>query len=231
MTRQQDILAVLFDLDGTLVDTAADFVAVLETLCEEAGHESPSVADIHHTVSSGARALVSLAFSLEPGEAGFEEKRQRLLELYRRQIRQTRAQLYPGMTELLDWLEQNGFCWGVVTNKPRPFSEDLMAALDPASRCAVLVCPEDVSRTKPDPEPLFLACKQLVIEPDQAIYIGDHPRDIEAGQQAGMSSLAAAWGYLPLTPPLESWNADRIIEQPLDIRQWLQHHSHRNTTR
>ena len=219
--------AVLFDLDGTLVDTAPDFIAVLTRLCRRENVSPPSPAAVHATVSSGARALVSLAFALEPGNGRFQALLTALLDDYERQLLNTRAQLYPQMELLITLLEQHSVPWGVVTNKPERFSRPLLGALGLLQRCPVLVCPDHVGQTKPHPEPLLLACHLTGTKPGRSFYIGDHPRDIEAGKAAGMTTIAAAFGYLPESPDISEWRADLIANSTGDIINYFwpaQHH-------
>lgn len=217
-TDSRQIDAVLFDLDGTLVDTAPDFTAVLHQLCADQGVLPPTDSAILATVSSGARALVELAFQLTPGARGFDTLLQTLLNTYAVQLQETRSTLFPGMDELLRTLEHKGIPWGVVTNKPERFSVPLLAKLSLGQRCAVLICPDHVSQSKPHPEPLLLACERLGCRPQQAIYVGDHPRDIEAGNAADMQTIAAAYGYLPPHPPITDWGADHIAKTVAEIR-------------
>jgi 2-phosphoglycolate phosphatase len=213
--------AVLFDLDGTLLDTAPDFRAVLHAMCLRHGIAPPDDAAIHATVSSGARALVQLAFDLTESQPAFAALLDDLLGRYAIQIKHSAAILYPGMTGLLAGLQAKNIPWGVVTNKPLRFSEPLLAALDLSARCAVLICPDHVRQSKPSPEPLLLACSKLDCNPGQSIYIGDHPRDIDAGRAAGMTTIAAAYGYLPNHPPVQDWQADFIADQVNDIADYL----------
>jgi len=215
------IQTMLFDLDGTLMDTAADFNAVLHTMCEQDGLTPPDEMQVHQTVSSGARALVHLAYGIEESAPDFARLYQLLLALYGERIQDTRASLYPGMATLLDTLESRDIAWGVVTNKPLAYTEVLMHRLDLTDRCRILICPEHVTNTKPDPEPVLLACSSLQRPVQTAVYVGDHPRDIEAGRAAGMLTIAAAYGYLPAAPPLDEWGADIIAHSVDDISQWL----------
>lgn len=203
---------VLFDLDGTLIDTAADFADILQQMTEQAELPSIEFAAIHQTVSNGARALVELAFGINQEHPDFEPRLNTLLDLYAQRILQTEATLYPGMDALLGQMEQSGIPWGVVTNKPERFSRPLLASLNLLNRCSTLVCPDHVTYSKPHPEPLLLACQQLGIAPHNAIYVGDHPRDIDAGRAAGMYTIAVRYGYLPASPPVEQWQADLIVE-------------------
>lgn len=209
----QPIAAVLFDLDGTLIDTAPDFIRIVQKMCAEEGVTAPSAAQIRSQVSEGARAMVRL---IRP-ELGWDDPallayRQRFLQEYAEQIAVDTA-LFDGMQTLLESLEQRQIAWGIVTNKPRDLSVLLLEALDLTQRCAVLVCPEDVSRSKPDPEPMFLAAAQLGVTAEQIVYVGDHPRDIDAGRAAQMPTVLAAYGYLPpeRASNLEDWQADHIV--------------------
>ncbi len=213
--------AVLFDLDGTLLDTAADFADVVQQMTVQAARPAIEFMAIHKTVSNGARALVELAFEIQPGHPDFEERFETLLSLYAQRILTTKATLYPGMDTLLLQLEKAGIPWGIVTNKPERFSRPLLESLGLSTRCSTLICPDHVSQSKPHPEPLLLACKQLNINPQDAIYVGDHPRDIDAGRAAGMYTIAVRYGYLPDTPPVEQWQADLVVESVEHIRQRL----------
>lgn len=211
--------AVLFDLDGTLIDTAADFIRIIQNMC----HDKPCAiidADLIRTqVSEGARAMVKLVYpELEVDDPIFLAHRQHFLDLYGADIA-VDTDLFNGMYPLLEQLEAKNIPWGIVTNKPRGLSEALLAALNLTERCAVLVCPEDVSNTKPDPEPMYLAAKQLNIEPTEIIYVGDHPRDIDAGRNANMYTILAAYGYLPLQhkDDLTAWRADCIVNNVSEL--------------
>lgn len=215
------IAAVLFDLDGTLVDTAPDFTAVLHQLCADQGISPPNDTAILATVSSGARALVELAFQVAPGARGFDTLLQTLLNQYMTQLQNSGSVLFPGMDELLNELERKDILWGIVTNKPERFSVVLLQQLALDKRCAVLICPDHVSQSKPHPEPLLLACERLGLAPQNTVYIGDHPRDIEAGKAAGMPTIAAAYGYLPTSPPVGTWGAEYIATTVADIRHCL----------
>lgn len=208
--------AVLFDLDGTLLDTAADFIAVLQRLCTAEGVSAPSEAAIRHTVSDGARALIQLAFGGSEGEAEFERLRQALLDDYRQNLA-VHSCFFPGLDQALQQLEQAGIAWGIVTNKPSEYAEPLIEQLGLKERCAVLLCPDHVGERKPHPESLFLACERIGCEAKEAIYIGDHPRDIEAGRRAGMDTIACAYGYVPIDSDIRDWGADHIMERSEDL--------------
>lgn len=212
--------AMLFDLDGTLIDTAPDFAVVVNRLL--AAHNKPALAfeEIRATVSKGARALVTLAFDLQADEPGFEALRLQLLDLYADHLA-VESCLFAGMDSLLETLEARNIAWGIVTNKPRAYAEPILQALALSKRCQALVCPDDVSQTKPHPEPLFLACSQLDCEPANSVYVGDHRRDIEAGREAAMTTVAAAYGYIEESDPAHSWGADYLVNSAAEIHALL----------
>ncbi|WP_171494721.1 HAD family hydrolase [Acinetobacter bereziniae] len=213
--------AVLFDLDGTLIDTAADFIRIIQDMCRNEGRAVVDADLIRTQVSEGARAMVKLVYpELEVDDPVFLAHRQHFLDLYGADIA-VDTDLFAGMYPLLAELESNEIPWGIVTNKPRWLSESLLQALNLTERCAVLVCPEDVKQTKPDPEPMYLAAKQIDIAPEQCIYVGDHPRDIDAGRNAQMYTILVAYGYLPLQykDDLSTWQADCIVDNVDELHQ------------
>ncbi|ENV34802.1 HAD family hydrolase [Acinetobacter gerneri] len=213
--------AVLFDLDGTLIDTAADFIRIIQDMCKEEGRAVVAADLIRTQVSEGARAMVKLVYpELDVNDPVFLAHRQRFLDLYGADIA-VDTDLFEGMYPLLAELEAHQIPWGIVTNKPRWLSEALLKALNLTERCAVLVCPEDVSKTKPDPEPMYLAAKQIQIAAEDCIYVGDHPRDIDAGRAANMYTILAAYGYLPLEykDDLNAWKADCIVQNVKELQQ------------
>jgi len=220
-TLQTGIECVLFDLDGTLIDTAADFVQVVNSLMDEEGVPRIDPHRIGQTVSDGARGLIRLAFKLELGQAGFDRLLQRLLDLYYQQLLQTQAVLYPGLDELLKKFAANGLPWGIVTNKPEKYSQRLLEQLRLTERCNVLVCPDHVTNRKPHPEPLLLACEKLAVDRDRTVYVGDHIRDIQAAKNADLIAIAAAYGYLGENDRIEEWNADFVIQTSNDLEGLL----------
>ncbi len=207
------IACVLFDLDGTLIDTAPDFVVVMESLLREYGAAEISESCVRQTVSDGARALVKTGFSMEESDPGFGERRQRLLDLYGEQLQTTRSALYPGMDDLLVRLETAEIPWGIVTNKPEQYAVPLLRKLRLLERCGALICPDHVSATKPDPESILLACDRLGADPERTVYIGDHLRDMQAAKNADVIAVAAAWGYLSADCRVEEWPADFILRE------------------
>lgn len=223
------VQAVLFDLDGTLIDTAPDFIRIIGLMCQQAQIQVPADELIRAQVSEGARAMVQLIYpDLEINSPELLAIRQQFLDIYQHNIAVDTC-LFAQMDNLLDALDTLGLPWGIVTNKPRGLSELLLAALNLTTRCQVLVCPEDVTHSKPHPEPMYLAAQQLGIAPEHIIYVGDHPRDIDAGRAAGMPTVLAAYGYLPpaYRDDLEAWQADHIVytvEQLIELIHHANHH-------
>jgi N-acetyl-D-muramate 6-phosphate phosphatase len=213
---------VLFDLDGTLLDTAPDLAAALNAVLREQGRPALPFDDIRPVVSHGTTGLLGLGFGLRPGEDEFESLRQRLLTIYAADLsRHTR--LFPGMDQVLDHIEAQGMNWGVVTNKPSWLTEPLMANLGLSERAACIVSGDTTPQRKPDPEPMLHACHLAGSEAAQCIYIGDAERDIEAGRRAGMKTLAASFGYIGSDEDIAAWGADGIVDTPADILAWLTH--------
>ena len=204
------LAAVFFDLDGTLADTAGDFIPVVQTLRAEAGLAPLPPQRIRASVSNGARGLVTLALGLAEGEGDFEHWRQRLLTLYGG-ILGTHATLFPGLRELIARLGEAGIAWGIATNKPRLYTVPLLERLAIEPPPVSVVCPEDVSERKPHPESLARNCLEAGCTPGQAVYVGDHVRDIEAGRRAGVYTIAAAYGYIEPGDDPAGWGADALV--------------------
>jgi phosphoglycolate phosphatase len=217
----QPVRIVLFDLDGTLADTAPDLAEALNYALQRQGREPLPYAQIRPEVSHGAAALIRLGFGLEPGDEGFDTARRDLLDHYKENIaRKTR--LFPGMDEVLDRLEQNGIRWGIVTNKPAWLTEPLMEGLGLAQRAACIVSGDTTANKKPHAEPILHAC--LLAgghSPGECLYVGDAQRDIESGRNAGTATLIALFGYLGQHDHPEEWQADGSIEDPRQILEWL----------
>ena len=209
-TLPNKLRAVIFDLDGTLVDTADEFVPVVQALRAEHGREPMDPERIRASVSNGARALVMLGLDIDDSDPIFEPNRLRLLELYQ-DVLGSLAQPYPGITQLLVELEKRGIAWGISTNKPRYLTEPLLKSLDIQPPPASVVCPDDIAHRKPHPESLYRNCRDLDCAPHEAIYIGDHLRDVEAGRGAGMYTVAAAYGYIEPDDDPASWGADALV--------------------
>jgi phosphoglycolate phosphatase len=216
-TLATSIECVLFDLDGTLVDTAPDFFSVVNKLLKENDKAPISEQSIHETVSDGARALVKLAFQIESDHDNFENLNQRLLDLYDEELEMTAATLYPGISELLDELERTGVQWGIVTNKPEKYTLKLLSKLSLLPRCKCVICPDHVEHRKPHPEPLFLAMTKLNATSERTVYLGDHIRDIQSAKNADVMAIAAAYGYIASDNHPEQWYADFIVRESNQI--------------
>ena len=212
--------AVLFDMDGTLLDTAPDFVAVCQSML--AARDLPPVDDqlIRDVVSGGARAMVSATFDLEVGAEGFEALRLEFLERYQQHCA-VLSKPFDGMLELLSDIEASRLIWGVATNKPVIFAEPIMQQLNLAERSAVLVCPDHVPRSKPAPDMLLLACEKIGVAPADVLFVGDDARDIEAGRAAGCKTAAVTYGYIHPEDNPRHWGADVVVDHPLELRAVL----------
>lgn len=212
---------ILFDLDGTLLDTEPDFTLILNHLLQQHDQEPVSAAKVRETVSNGARALISLGFGITEDNPNFRFLLKDLLELYEKKIPDTQGRLFEGIAPLLAKITDENCQWGIITNKPKRFTLPLLRALPEFQSCAAIICPEDVKIAKPDPEGLMLACTQTNCLPSEAIYVGDHLRDIQAGINAKMPTIAVEWGYIPSAPPIELWQADKIVSSPSELQNYL----------
>lgn len=212
--------AVFFDLDGTLIDTADEFIPAVQALRREHGREPMDPQRIRATVSNGARALVSLGLDMPETAPEFERNRQRLLQLYG-ELLGSAASLYPGVQALLERLHAGGIAWGISTNKPRQLTAGLLAKLDILPPPATVVCPDDIRDRKPHPETLYRNCRDIDCAPCDAVYIGDHRRDIEAGRRAGMFTIAAAYGYIEPGDDPGQWGAAASIERSDDLLEFF----------
>lgn len=212
--------AVLFDMDGTLVDSAPDFIAVCQAM--RAARDLPPLDPqrIRDQVSGGARAMVACTFGLDPEHPEFEALRLEFLDRYQNHCAEL-TRPFAGIPELLADLERARLRWGVATNKPLRYAEPIMQRLQLAERAAVLVCPEHVSRSKPDPEMLLLACARLALDPREVLYVGDDERDIAAGRAAGMRTVAVRYGYIHPDDNPGHWGADLVIGRPDELREVL----------
>lgn len=214
------IRTILFDLDGTLADTAHDLAYALNEVLKEHGHNTLPFETIRPVVSHGGIALIKLGFGIEQDHPDFELLRQRLLEIYRNNIaRQTT--LFPGMMELLVNIENSNRNWGVVTNKPSWLTEPLMDAMGLMERAACVVSGDTCTNRKPHPEPILHGCQLAGSKADQCLYVGDAERDIEAGRRAGLHTIVAMFGYLGEQDNPQEWKADALLYSPAEIFDWI----------
>ena len=214
-------LAVLFDLDGTLIDTAPEFVAIGLQLRQAAGLPAIAPDTIRSSVSDGAIGMVATALGMTTTDPAFEQWRQRFLDDYEKGLGQ-HSEPYPGLLALISTLASVGIKWGVVTNKLSRFAHPLMEkmAFNPAAD--IIITPDDVTHPKPHPESLLLACNRLNCPPDRTVFIGDHRRDIEAGNAAGCATIAAAYGYLADGESATAWEANAIATSSLELSQMIE---------
>ena len=219
--KQQHLKTVLFDLDGTLADTAPDLADALNAVLLNNGKDALPFEQIRPIVSHGGMALVSLGFGIEPEHPEFEPLRQQLLEIYASGIA-NKTRLFPGMSELLDFIESAGMNWGVVTNKPAWLTNPLLDALQLSQRAVSIVSGDTLAERKPHPSPLLYACEQAGSQGFECVYVGDAERDIVAGHKAGMQTIVALFGYIGTEDRPDTWGADVLLESPQEIREWLQ---------
>jgi phosphoglycolate phosphatase len=217
----QQIKTVLFDLDGTLIDTAPDMAHALNLLLAEEQCDSLPYEAIRPVVSNGSAAVVALGFPEISEASELARLKQRYLEIYQANLC-VHSSLFPGMAELIDQLEQHKRNWGVVTNKPGWLTDPLMRQLDLYTRAACVISGDTTANRKPHPEPMYLACKQAGSAAEQCLYIGDAQRDIQAGRNAGMHTMIACYGYIGDWENIDEWGADYRIQQPLDVLEWLE---------
>jgi phosphoglycolate phosphatase len=212
--------AVLFDLDGTLADTAPDLTRALNRV-RAANDLSPlPVESTRSFASSGARGLLKIGFGLNPDDARYESLRLQFLDFYADEIC-VDTRLFDGIAELLAHLDQDRLPWGVVTNKAERFTLPLLKGLRLATRAACIVGGDTTARLKPHPDSLLHAATVMRLSPSSCLYVGDDLRDMQAARAAGMPALAARYGYLGEGGPIESWQADAIIDHPREVLDYL----------
>lgn len=204
--------AILFDLDGTLADTAPDLAAAVNFLRIERGLEPTPYAVLRPTASAGARGMIGAAFGLTPADEGYEALRLQWFDRYQSAMA-VHSSLFDGVPELLDGLSAGGMAWGVVTNKPARFTDPLIPQIGLA-HAGCIVSGDTTPHSKPHPEPLLEGARRLGIAPEHCWYVGDDLRDIEAGRAAGTRTIAVRYGYLGEASPIEAWGADVIVEAP-----------------
>lgn len=211
------IQGVFFDLDGTLVDTAPDLHLSLTEALEHFDLDAPSLEAVRLQVSHGTRAILEAGCSSFPH---FEELESLFIARYEANICR-HSRLFPGMAEVLDWLEQASIPWGIVTNKPAFLTQPLCTGLGLEARAASIISGDSLPWAKPHPAPILHACKQAGVSAEASLYIGDAQRDIQAGHAAGSYTLIAGYGYLGPEDRPEDWQADGSIELPLELLDFL----------
>ena len=212
--------AVLFDLDGTLADTAPDLAGALNRVRVDRGLDPLPFARLRPHASHGARGLIGAGFGCTPDHGGFAPLRDAFIAHYESALC-VDSTLFPGIDLLLDAIEARALRWGIVTNKVTRLTLPLVAELGLASRAGAIVCGDTTAHPKPHPEPLLHAARALGVAPARCVYVGDAARDIEAGRAAGMHTLVASYGYLGDADAPEDWLADGTLDAPGDLLAWL----------
>lgn len=207
------IRCVLFDLDGTLADTAPDLNRALNCVRAEEGLPPIALETTRSASSQGVRGLLRVGFDMSPAHPAYSAMTERVLHHYAAGLCETTT-IFAGIGKLLDDLDDRGIRWGIVTNKHARFTEPLVAALGLATRAACVVSGDTAARPKPAPDPLLLASTHTGIAPSATVYVGDDERDIVAGRAAGMLTIAAGWGYIGAEVLIEAWNAHAIAATP-----------------
>ncbi|MDL2357810.1 MAG: HAD-IA family hydrolase [Pseudomonadota bacterium] len=210
--------AILFDLDGTLADTAPDLAAAVNFLRSERGLAPTPYALLRPTASAGARGMIGAAFGLTPADAGYEELRVQWFDRYQSAMA-VHSTLFDGVTELLEGIDAAGMAWGIVTNKPARFTDPLIPQIGLA-HAGCIISGDTMAHAKPHPAPLLEGARRLGIAPHDCWYVGDDLRDIEAGRAAGMLTVACAWGYCGEIEPRD-WGADLLLATPAELLETL----------
>jgi N-acetyl-D-muramate 6-phosphate phosphatase len=218
VSRRADV--VLFDLDGTLIDSAPDLAATVNHMRLTRGLTEVDYPRLRARVGSGARGMLLEAFDKKPGDAEYETMRQEFMTLYAERLLDT-TRVFEAMEPVLQTLEAQGVRWGIVTNKNARMAEHIAQGLGLHVRHAVLIGGDTTPHAKPHPAPLLEAARRIGVDPLQCVYVGDDERDVLAGRAAGMATLAAAWGYLGVGESVHAWGADAVIESPSGLLHWL----------
>ena len=218
---QGAIKCVLFDLDGTLVDTAPDMAFALNQTLSRHDREPLPQAVIRSSVSLGGAALVKLAFNMVESDPDFTRIRDEFLAIYRANLCR-HSRLFPGMEQVLARLERSNIPWGIVTNKPAWLTHPLTQALQLDTRATCIVSGDTLAQRKPHPAPLLHACKQLRRSAQETVYVGDDRRDVQAGSSAGAATLVARYGYIGPNEDPQTWGADGYIDRPEEILSWIE---------
>jgi len=220
IVQRGPLQAVLFDLDGTLIDSAPDLAGAGNDMRVARGLAPLPLAHFRPMVGAGARGMVGRALEVRPGDPDFEALRDEFLQRYEaRMTRETR--LFDAVGPLLDALGAARLRWGIVTNKVTRYSEPIVRALGLHAQAAALVCGDTTPHAKPHPAPLLEAARKIGVAPASCVYVGDDQRDVLAGRAAGMGTVAAAWGYLGEGDTIDAWGADHIVETPTQLLKLL----------
>lgn len=213
--------AILFDLDGTLIDSATDLGLAADQMRLDRQLPSLPIELYRPMAGAGARGMLKIAFDMTPEHADFLNYREEFFSNYEARLTE-KTYAFDGVAQMLDLLRQNGLHWGIVTNKSKRFTEPLVAQMPVLFDSRVTISGDTTPFSKPHPEPLFEAARRLQLSPADCVYVGDDKRDIEAALAAGMPALAACWGYMG-EHDVNTWGALALLQQPLDLLSWLNH--------
>jgi N-acetyl-D-muramate 6-phosphate phosphatase len=214
------VRAVLFDLDGTLIDSAPDLAGAVNEMRIARGMTPLPLSDLRPMVGAGARGMLQIALQVTPDDPQFAALREEFFRCYEARISRE-TQLFDAIPMVLKALNDNAMLWGIVTNKVQRFTEPLTKALGLYAQAAVVISGDSTPHAKPHPAPLLEAARRMNVAPSECVYVGDDLRDVQAGQAAGMRTMVAAWGYLGLGEPVRAWNADHIIQEPNELLKCL----------
>ncbi|MDD1636642.1 MAG: HAD-IA family hydrolase [Methylococcaceae bacterium] len=220
MSTDFKLSCVLFDLDGTLVDTAPDLILCLNKALSSHGLTTVTADTIKPFISFGAVAMINESLDHSISEALRADILETMLDLYQNNIAEHTV-FFKGMSDTLDAIEAQGLKWGVVTNKRERFTNPLMDALKLTDRAACIISGDTTANPKPHVEPMLAACKLAAVKPQECVYIGDASHDITAGKNAQMKTLAALYGYLKSGDTPETWGADALIKSPEQLATWI----------
>jgi N-acetyl-D-muramate 6-phosphate phosphatase len=222
VTEHRIIRAVLFDLDGTLIDSAPDLAAAADKMRLDRGLPALPFESYRPMAGAGARGMLGVAFDMTPEHYNYIAWREEFFYNYETNLTQ-RTKAFAGVEDLLSTLYMRGMTWGIVTNKSKRFTDPLVRQMPVLRDAATVISGDTTPFAKPHPEPLCEAAKRLHVETQYCVYVGDDLRDIEAGRAAGMPSLAATWGYMG-SHDVSSWKADALLKEPDNLLDWLDGH-------
>ncbi len=214
--NKQKIDTVLFDLDGTMLDTANDLIAALQSLAPQ----QTLTGDLRTAAGKGCKGLIKAGLDIDDSDTRYPDLANQLLQHYENCLLNT-TQLFAGMEKVLDHLDKNNIPWGIVTNKPNKYTQLILDGLHLTKRAKCIISGDSLKHHKPHPEPILHACKLLNTHPTKVIYVGDSEVDVMACRAAGVPSLVALYGYISAEENPESWNANGYIKQPMDILEWV----------
>ena len=220
MARHPGTRVVLFDLDGTLVDSAPDLGGAANELLRRHGRPERGLDEFRPMAGSGARGMLRVGFGIQPSDPAYEPLRAAFIELYAQRLLHT-TRVFEEVAPMLDALDGAGVRWGIVTNKAMRLAEPIVQGLGLSARAAVLIGGDTTPHAKPHPAPLLEAARRMGQEATHCAYVGDDLRDMQAGRAAGMATVAAAWGYLGLGAQVHEWGADHVSNEPVGLLHWL----------